>query len=274
MPIDVIDAVLRVVLDGDDGHRLPERAVRQPLDDLAQRQIVVRDACLGRTPPGARALGVIVREDDQHEVRHGVLRFPLAQMLEDDVCLHDVGYRLGPTRILAHQRSVERWNVGSRGVPLRDEPAEDSRVVRLRVSILRQQRRPDARAVPWRRRRVLAEDRDRLAFRLRRFPQEPARRIRERIDSLRRIAAAQIERPHRILGLASLREPVVPVGRIAARREEMVEQHELLGERMRVRRDVAPVLHERAVARPLADVAEHLVVGAVLAHDVDDMIDE
>ena len=54
----------------------------------------------------------------------------------------------------------------------------------------------------------------------------------------------------------------------------MIEQDELLGERVGVGRYTAPVLHQRAVARTFADVAEDLVVGAVFAHDVDDMVDQ
>ena len=33
--IDVIDAVLRVILDDENGHVLPERGMRQPVDNLA-----------------------------------------------------------------------------------------------------------------------------------------------------------------------------------------------------------------------------------------------
>ena len=54
----------------------------------------------------------------------------------------------------------------------------------------------------------------------------------------------------------------------------MIEQDVPLGQRVRVGRDVSTVLHERAVARAFANVAEHLVVRAVLAHDVNDVIDE
>jgi hypothetical protein len=37
----------------------------------------------------------------------------------------------------------------------------------------------------------------------------------------------------------------VAIGRVAAGSEEVIEQHELFGERVRVRRDVAAVHHER-----------------------------
>ena len=54
----------------------------------------------------------------------------------------------------------------------------------------------------------------------------------------------------------------------------MIEQHELLGEGVRVGRDVAAVLQQRAVARPFPDVPKYLIERPVLADDVDDMLDE
>src|SRR2546423_14605157 len=54
----------------------------------------------------------------------------------------------------------------------------------------------------------------------------------------------------------------------------MIEQHELLGERVSVWCDLAPVLQQRAVAGALADVAQYLVEGPILAHDIDDVVDQ
>ena len=54
----------------------------------------------------------------------------------------------------------------------------------------------------------------------------------------------------------------------------MIEQHVPLGERVGVRRHVAAVLQERAVARALAHIAEDLIVRSVFAHNVDDVVDQ
>ena len=43
MGVDVIDAVLRVVFCDDYRHVVPERAVREHVDQLAQREVVIGD---------------------------------------------------------------------------------------------------------------------------------------------------------------------------------------------------------------------------------------
>src|SRR5207248_7438681 len=55
--------------------------------------------------------------------------------------------------------------------------------------------------------------------------------------------------------------------------EEAVEDAEALGERVVVGRRVAAEVQERRVAVGLAEVAEQLVVGAVLLDDVDDVLE-
>src|SRR5262249_30662330 len=49
--------------------------------------------------------------------------------------------------------------------------------------------------------------------------------------------------------------------------------HELLGQRVVIRAHVASELHQRGVAVPLRQVAEDLIVGAVLLDDVEDVLD-
>ena len=181
MPVDMVDPILRVVFDRENGQRLPERAVREALHDPAQGEIVVRDACLGRTPSGTRSVRMIAGQNDQHEVGHRVLRFPDAQMLEDHVRLHDVRNGQRPAWIFANQNAVERRNVGPRVVAPGHEIAEVRRIVGLGIAVLREQGRPHTCAVPLRRGCVFTEDTDRLALCLRSLPEKAARRVRERI---------------------------------------------------------------------------------------------
>ena len=54
---------------------------------------------------------------------------------------------------------------------------------------------------------------------------------------------------------------------------EVIQQHVFLGQRVMIGRDVAAVHHELGIAVALADVAEHLVVGAVLLDDQKDVLD-
>ena len=65
----------------------------------------------------------------------------------------------------------------------------------------------------------------------------------------------------------------MPERRLIAGTVVVVEQRELLGQRVVIRRDVASELHERRIAVALRHVAEHLIVGAVLLDDVEDVLD-
>jgi hypothetical protein len=65
----------------------------------------------------------------------------------------------------------------------------------------------------------------------------------------------------------------MPQCRLVAGTIVVIEQRKLLGERMMIRRDIAPELHERGIAVALRHIAEHLIVGAVLLEDVEDVLD-
>ena len=65
----------------------------------------------------------------------------------------------------------------------------------------------------------------------------------------------------------------MPVGADVGVHVEVVEQHELARQLVQVGRDVFAEQHQRGVAIAFLHVAQHLVVGAVLLHDVDDVLD-
>ena len=65
----------------------------------------------------------------------------------------------------------------------------------------------------------------------------------------------------------------MPVDRRLGVRVDVVEQREALRQRVRVGRDVRAEQRQLRVAVAARVVAEHLVVGAVLAHDVEDVLD-
>ena len=66
----------------------------------------------------------------------------------------------------------------------------------------------------------------------------------------------------------------MPVGAVAAGGIEVVEQHELLGQPVLVRRHVFAEHHQRRIAVALLHVAQHLIVGAVLLDDEDHVLDQ
>ena len=67
--------------------------------------------------------------------------------------------------------------------------------------------------------------------------------------------------------------PVPTVATDFATGVEVVEQHKPLGQRMLIRRDVAPEKYERRIPIALREIAQNLVVGAVLFDDVNDVRD-
>src|SRR5262249_21651063 len=67
--------------------------------------------------------------------------------------------------------------------------------------------------------------------------------------------------------------PQVPLDRGLRVSVDMVEQREAADERMDVGRSLLPEESQRRVAVAARVVAEHLIVGAVLADDVEDMLD-
>jgi hypothetical protein len=108
----MVDAVLRVVLDDEDRHVLPERRMRQSLDNLPESEIVVGDARAWRTPARGRAHCVIIRQNDHDEVRHVARCFPIGEVRQNVARFDHVGHFLRPAGILAHELPIERRNVG------------------------------------------------------------------------------------------------------------------------------------------------------------------
>ena len=274
MSVDMIDAILGVILHDKYRHRLPETRMGEPFDHAAQREVVVRHARLRRAPTRRRPHGVIARQNHHDEVWHRRARLPLAEVLEEHVGLDDIGRLLRPPRVFANEDTVEGGNRRTRIVPALEQRTEKRRVVWLAVAILGEQFCANRGHRIGGRRRILAEYGNALAHGLRRLPEKPARGIRKRIIPLGRITAPEVEWPHGILGFVCLCEPLMAIGRVSTRGEKVVEENELFGQCMRIGRDVASVHHECGVACALADVAQHLIVRAVLLDDVHDVVDE
>src|SRR5919201_3029454 len=76
-----------------------------------------------------------------------------------------------------------------------------------------------------------------------------------------------------VLGIVALHQPVVALGRIRADVVGVVVETELLRQRVLIRRDPRPELRQGRVAVALCHVAVHLVVGAVLLDQQEDVLD-
>src|SRR5690349_5679967 len=66
----------------------------------------------------------------------------------------------------------------------------------------------------------------------------------------------------------------MPVGGERSRVVEVVEQDELLGESMMIRRYLAPELHQARVSVALSQFAQELIVGPVFLDDVEDVLED
>ena len=269
----MIDTVLRIVFDNQNRHRLPEGRVAQRLHDLAEREIVVGNACTGCAPAGTRALSMIVGKHEQREMRHLLRRLPFLQVFNQNICLDDVRYLLRPAGILTHQNLVETRDLAARIVHLLERATGPRRIVRRRIPICCHQLCTRTRHRVARRGCILAKAHHALSLRRRRLPEKSTGRICQRIIPFTRITPAVVQWPHRIGRFVRLREPIVPVGRITARRKEVIDEHELLTERMRVWRDIATIHRQRGIACTFADITQHLIVSTIFLDDVNDVID-
>ncbi len=251
MGVDVVRSVLRVVLDHEDRHLLPEPALAQPLDDPSERQVVVADA--GRHRPLARrgARRVVIRQLEDHQPRHLAGFLEAGQLLEEAIGSLRVGIVHVEASVHGVEVALERFHVGRRGlIGLRRVPDELA-IAAIRDPLL-------GRLVP-----------DVAAGRSGRLEQAPLggvgdpaiATIADRPDPLDEVARI---RPHR---------PFMPVGADLAVHVEVVQQHEFASQRMVVGRDGLGEQAEVRLAVALGHVAEDLVVSAILLDDIDDVLD-
>ena len=100
-------------------------------------------------------------------------------------------------------------------------------------------------------------------------PHEAARRERHRIRAGEVVSGVPVF--VRVVVRVGLVAPLMAERALIARRVIVVEQDELFGERMEVRRHGPAEDGEVRRAVALRHVAEHLIVGSILLDDVDDV---
>ena len=77
--------ILRIVFGHEDRRLLPITAMRDRLDDPAERQIVVRHGGTRGWKARARALCVVVVQQNEHQVRKLAVLFKLGELLQEDI---------------------------------------------------------------------------------------------------------------------------------------------------------------------------------------------
>ena len=107
------------------------------------------------------------------------------------------------------------------------------------------------------------------------IPDEPCGRVGNGVGAIRRVAA--IEPAHvlfDIVGDVAFIRPLVALSAEGSVAIQIIEQHELLSQRVMIRRDLGAEHGERRVAVTALQIAQHLIVGAVLFDDVDDVLEQ
>ena len=197
--------------------------------------------------PGVVPLRVVLAERHEHEVRHRAVAVHLLELLDEAI----------RARVVAGAR---RLRAGGTLLDLRIAGRCSKRVLRTSATPRRLPMpkvftfRPFCRASS----QMYGVD---CSWMPPPVSSAAVPRVAERPGALRELGRVGRRRP----GLAVLRDFAAAV--------EVVEQHELLGERVLVRRDVAAEERQARIAVALLQIAEHLIVGAVLFHDEEDVLD-
>ena len=259
----MVGTTLRVVLDDEDRRGRPELRSRQRRHDPAEGDIVVGHVRVWGRRPGARVRGVIVGEPQDLQARHVAGFLPLRKLGQPCVGALLVGdvevvAGIGGTRVLplellqadvaiAPSRPVHAGGHGE----LAEIPEADSRLLGEVPQVAA--RRPGHVVVIV----VLHA----VAVRALVIVRPAATRVVAR------------DRPFGIVGHVGSHAPLVAVGTHFGVHEKAVVQPKTLGERMMIRRPRAREKQQRRVAVAAGKVGEHLVVRAVLLHDVEHMLD-
>ena len=223
-------------------------------DDPAQGQVVAGHAGLRRERAGAGARGVVLAQAHDHEARQVAVLLELLELAEE-------GFGVVGVAVAA---AVEPRRCRSPGTCGRPVPARAPSIRSDAVWLA------DAAA-------VFAVAAIGKACAGARVPDVAARGIGQ-------VAVVVVvdPRPPRVgespvagdvIGVVGHRRPGMAVGRDVAVAVEVVEQHELLGQLVMVGRHLAAEHDQRRIAVAARQVAEDLIVGAILLDDVDDVLD-
>src|SRR5271165_7525450 len=277
--VDVVDAVLRVVFLDEDRRSGPNGAVADDIDKTAKGQVIIGLHGLRRR----RAAGVIRADPHELQLGYRAVCHVVGEVLRPDIDAELVGNAEIELRVVL-DRVV--YQVGERGVR-RDrvvvvELALHAGLVSHGVVIEVDPQRLFGRAG----RRQEAVVLDVLAVILKRdaglyspVPQVARLLVGNRIAAVGGVVAEPVRRLDVVgVGRHGLDNPVVTVGRLAARVVEVVQKREALHQRVRVGRDAAEgcIVAENCqggFAVAAGHVAQDLIVGAIFTNDHEDVLD-
>src|SRR5450759_4524529 len=261
MRVDVIRPVLRIVLEHEHHGALPERALRQSLDNSSQRSVIVRHVGPRCWLAGLSTRRMVVRKREYLERRQLSRSHEFLKLLEPNLGACLIGNVQVPSRI--------------RGICVADQGAFCCRGGYGRASPRWFVRFVDELTViPVSNPCTLGE-----------IPQVPAGWLGHivighatTIESLVIVAPPPpgVVARYRLLGVVShiaRHRPVVSIGTDFGVYEEAIEDAEPLRESVMVWRDAARKEDERRIPVRLTEIAENLIVGSVLLDDVDHVLE-
>ena len=281
--VHVVNTGLRIIFRDKDRRRRPDRAVADGVDKTANGQVVIGlHGCRGRLPAG-----VVGADPHELQLGHGAVGNVVLEILIPDIEAILVGDAQVELRVVldgvVHQ--VRERRVGSDGAVVLELRLQailvfQYVVVKLRparLAAIGDDRRGATRRVEGILLDILAVVLQRDAGAYSAVPQVSSFLVRNRIAAVGGVIAEPIRRLDVVgVGCHGLHDPVVTVGRLAARVVVVVEQREALHQRVRVGRDDRV---SRGVGRVDAEgcqggvavaadyVAQDLIVGAVFTDD-------
>ena len=233
----MVESVLRIIFDGNDARLRTKAALAQRLDDHAHSEVVVCDLCAWAWRFAAGASGVVVGQRHLHELRELSDAFPLPQVVDERLRTDDIRHVQIPADCVEVRDFTQTLHAGFTAdfrlacfvLPVVVKVAPGGLVLLGRVGPL---------AVGNARLAILAETH---AVLHRVVPYEAAGRVCEGIEAVLGLHVHVAARPvcmaaFHILGGKCGVAPLMAVCALDARAIRVVEQHEIAGHLVEVRR--------------------------------------
>lgn len=262
--VDVVNPVLGVVFDDEDGHFLPEAGLGEGFDDTAEGEVIVGDHAIGRGGAGGGAVGMVRGELEDGEIGEGAVFFESGKVFQEEVRADDIGDGSAVARIV---RGDEGGHVGDGGFGLEGGGEVFPGLPAAEVFLAKGSGFGQAAG-------VFAVDLDGLAVFESEIPDGAAAGDADRIGAIEGVTAALVAGPHGVGDFIGLGEPLVAIGTVAAGGVKVIEENELAGEGMVVGCDSFAEHGEGGITVAFFEIAEDLIVGSVFLDDVDDVFDE
>ncbi len=251
MCVHVIRAVLRVVLDDEDGSLWPEFRMADGIYNATEREIVLANVSNGRGPTRRRAVRVIVGQADDLQARHFAFALEAFHFRDEAVGADQVRVRHVEAVIPLVHVTFQAGRATGGG--------EIGRRLRHEFAIAAIRDASGLGAIP----NVAAGGRG------------DGKKSFGGEGKFFHLVVAVGKRPHLFHEVGGVRShaPFVAVGADFGICVKIIQQHKVTGQPVLVRRDALRENAEARIAVAQWQVAKDLIVGAIFLHDVDTILD-